>query len=106
MTDAEDKTAALLATLWVKVRPLVEERLATLDKAAAAAASVGTPAEDLRKEAASSAHKLAGSLGMYGYDEGTRVARELEVLLGGAKLDAARLSALVAELRAAVFPAA
>jgi HPt (histidine-containing phosphotransfer) domain-containing protein len=105
MTDAEDKTAALLATLWVKVRPLVEERLATLDKAAAAA-SVGTPAEDLRKEAASSAHKLAGSLGMYGYDEGTRVARELEALLGGAKPDPARLSALVAELRAAVFPAA
>jgi HPt (histidine-containing phosphotransfer) domain-containing protein len=105
MTDAEDKTAALLATLWVKIRPLVEERLATLDKAAAAA-SAGTLAEDLRKEAASSAHKLAGSLGMYGYDEGTRVARELEVLLGGAKPDAARLSALIAELRAAVFPAA
>jgi HPt (histidine-containing phosphotransfer) domain-containing protein len=105
MTDAEDKTAALLATLWVKIRPLVEERLATLDKAAAAV-SAGTPAEDLRKEAASSAHKLAGSLGMYGYDEGTRVARELEVLLGGAKPDAARLSALIAELRAAVFPAA
>jgi HPt (histidine-containing phosphotransfer) domain-containing protein len=105
MTDAEDKTAALLATLWVKIRPLVEGRLATLDKAAAAA-SAGTPAEDLRKEAASSAHKLAGSLGMYGYDEGTRVARELEVLLGGAKPDAARLSALIAELRAAVFPAA
>ena len=84
MTDAEDKTAALLATLWVKIRPLVEERLATLDKAAAAA-NAGTLAEDLRKEATSSAHKLAGSLGMYGYDEGTRVARELEVLLGGAK---------------------
>jgi hypothetical protein len=43
---------------------------------------------------------------MYGYDEGTRVARELEVLLGEVKPDAARLSALVTELRAAVFPAA
>ncbi len=51
MTDAEDKTAALLAKLWVKIRPLVEERLATLDQAAAAA-SAGTLAEDLRKEAA------------------------------------------------------
>ena len=37
MTDAEEKTAALLAKLWVKIRPLVEERLATLDEAAAAA---------------------------------------------------------------------
>jgi HPt (histidine-containing phosphotransfer) domain-containing protein len=105
MTDAEDKTAALLATLWVKIRPLLEERLATLDTAAADA-SAGTLADDLRKEAASCAHKLAGSLGMYGYDEGTRVARELEVLLGGAEPDAARLGALTVELRAAVFPVA
>jgi HPt (histidine-containing phosphotransfer) domain-containing protein len=104
MTDAEAKTAALLATLWVKIRPLVEERLATLDQAAAAA-KAGTLAEDLRKQAAGSAHKLAGSLGMYGYDEGTRVARELEVLLGEAAPDAAKLGALIQELRAAI-PAA
>ena len=83
MTDAADKTAALLAKLWVKIQPLVEERLAALDQAAAAAAA-GTLADELRKEAAGDAHKLAGSLGMYGYDEGTRVARELEVLLGEA----------------------
>ena len=50
MTDAEEKTAALLATLWVKIRPLVEERLATLDEAAAAA-KAGSLADDLRKEA-------------------------------------------------------
>ena len=57
------------------------------------------------KRPASTAHKLAGSLGMYGYDEGTRIAREIEVLLGGeATPDAARLGDLVAELRRAVFP--
>jgi HPt (histidine-containing phosphotransfer) domain-containing protein len=105
MTDAEEKTATLLAKLWVKIRPLVEERLATLDQAAAAA-KAGSLADDLRKEAGSSAHKLAGSLGMYGYDEGTRVARELEVLLGEAKPDAARLGELIAELRSVVFPVA
>jgi hypothetical protein len=105
MTDAEDKIAALLAAQWVKVRPLLEERVATLDKAAAAV-SAGMLADDLRKEAGSSAHKLAGSLGMYGYDEGTRVARELEVLLGKAAPDAVKLNKLIAELRAAVFPAA
>jgi HPt (histidine-containing phosphotransfer) domain-containing protein len=105
MTDAGDKTAALLTKLWVKVRPIVEERLDTLDKAAEAA-SAGGLGEDLRAEAAGSAHKLAGSLGMYGYDEGTRVARELEVLLGGAKPDGAKLTGLIAELRRAVLPAA
>ena len=51
------------------------------------------------------AHKLAGSLGMYGYDEGTRVARELELLLEGAAPDAERLRELAARLRRAVFPA-
>src|ERR1035437_493225 len=100
MTEAEDKTASLLAALWLRVRPIVEERLATLELAAAA-----TPlTEDLRKEAASSAHKLAGSLGMYGYDEGTRIAREIELLLHFAAPDLKRPSGLIAELRGAVFP--
>lgn len=47
---------------------------------------------------------LAGSLGMYGYDDGTRVAREVEALLGGAAPDAALLSGLIAELRRAILP--
>jgi HPt (histidine-containing phosphotransfer) domain-containing protein len=103
MTDAKDKTDALLAKLWVKIRPLVEERLLILDQAAAAALS-GALGGELRKEAAGTAHKLAGSLGMYGYDEGTRVAREIEVLLGGTAPDVAQLSRLIVDLRAAVFP--
>jgi hypothetical protein len=43
---------------------------------------------------------------MYGYDEGTRIAREMEVLLGEAAPDAARLGSLFARLRRAVFPEA
>jgi hypothetical protein len=104
MTDAKEKTDLLLAKLWLRVRPLVDERLVTLDQAAAAA-SMDSLGEDLRKEAAGSAHKLAGSLGMYGYDEGTRIAREIEVLLGGTAPDAVRLNGLIAELRNALFPA-
>jgi HPt (histidine-containing phosphotransfer) domain-containing protein len=100
---AREKTAALLAALWVKIRPMVEERLALLDAAAAAAAS-GALGETQRTEACGAAHKLAGSLGMYGYDEGTAVARKIEVLLGEAVPDAARLQALNGELRRAVFP--
>jgi HPt (histidine-containing phosphotransfer) domain-containing protein len=101
MSQAEDKTATLLATLWIKVRPLVEERLNTLDQASAAA-SAGALTDEKRKEGASSAHKLAGSLGMYGYDEGTRIARHLEQLLEGGSPDAARLSTLIAELRESI----
>ncbi len=102
MADAKDKTDALLATLWVRIQPLVEERLATLDQAAAAA-SAGTLGDELRKKAAANAHNLAGSLGMYGYDEGTRVARQLEVLLNGAAPDAVRLGGLIAELRSVLI---
>jgi chemotaxis protein histidine kinase CheA len=103
LADAGDKTATLLAVLWVRIRPIVEERFATLDEAAAAAESGSLNAE-VRGEGMSSAHKLAGSLGMYGFDEGTRIAREIEVLLGGANPDALHLSRLIAVLGAAVFP--
>jgi hypothetical protein len=103
MSDAEAKTASLLASLWVKIRPVVEERLGLLDAATAAAASGGL-GEAQRAEACSAAHKLAGSLGMYGYDEGTAVARKIEVLLGEAAPDAALLKSLNVELRRAVFP--
>ena len=103
MDDAEDKTASLLAELWMRNLPLVEERLSRIERAAADAAA-GALSEELRVEAGENAHKLAGSLGMYGYDEGTRVAREIDVLLGVAKPDAARLSGLVAKLRWSIFP--
>jgi HPt (histidine-containing phosphotransfer) domain-containing protein len=103
MTDPDEKTASLLAAVWLRNRPLVEERLALLDRAAEAAAA-GALTDELRKEACGTAHKLAGSLGMYDYDEGSRIAHEMEVLLGDSSPDAARLSILVAELRTAVFP--
>jgi hypothetical protein len=107
MTEAEtdDKTASLLAAIWRRNRPLVEERMALLERAAVDAAAGGLT-EELRKEAGGVAHKLAGSLWMYGYDEGTRIAREMEVLLGEAAPDAARLGSLFARLRRAVFPEA
>ncbi|MGP8260254.1 MAG: Hpt domain-containing protein [Acidobacteriaceae bacterium] len=103
MTDSDEKTAALLAAVWQRNRPLVEERLALLDRAAAMAGA-GTLTDELRKEACDTAHKLAGSLGMYGYDEGSRIAREMEVLLGDNSPHAARLGDLAAKLRRAIFP--
>ena len=103
MNDVQDKTAKLLAALWERNRPVVEERLATLERAAEAMAA-GALDAPLRGEAICSSHKLAGSLGMYGYDDGTRIAREIEALLTGASPCGVRLRGLVAELRTAVFP--
>jgi HPt (histidine-containing phosphotransfer) domain-containing protein len=101
MNLAEDKTSALLASLWVRNRPLIEERLTLLDRAAAAAQE-GALDVDSREEAADVAHKLAGSLGMYGYDQGTRLARQLELLLDYRSPNAAEIHRLVVELRSSL----
>jgi HPt (histidine-containing phosphotransfer) domain-containing protein len=70
----------VLAQLWKKNLPTVRERLDLLDKFGAAASS-GKLSEPTRIEALNIAHKLAGSLGMYGYQQGTEVASKMEHIL-------------------------
>ena len=70
----------VLAELWKKNLPTVHERLDLLDKFGATASS-GKIDEASRVEALSIAHKLAGSLGMYGYQQGTEVASQMERIL-------------------------
>lgn len=72
--------SAMLDELWLKFRPQIEERLSVLQEAAAALAQGNLPPE-LREEAHNTAHKLAGSLGTFGLDQGTALAREAENLL-------------------------
>lgn len=79
---AKTKTEALLKDLWRRKLPTIREHLAVL-RLASERLSEETLTAPLRSEAAISAHKLAGSLGMFGYPEGTRLARELEHLLDG-----------------------
>ena len=78
--EAAAKTSALLQALWKRNLPVLQSRLDLLDEAAAAAVA-GSLNEDLRREAAATAHMLAGSLGMFGYAEGTEIARNIEHLL-------------------------
>jgi HPt (histidine-containing phosphotransfer) domain-containing protein len=92
----------LMATLWESNLPVLRERLDLLDRAAAAA-SAGSLSPTLRKDTISIAHKLAGSLGMFGYPEGTECARRIEQhLQASVMVDASRLSKDVADMRAAV----
>jgi len=101
VSDASEKTRALLADLWRRNRPVIEERLAILDRAAAAP---GPMPEDLRAAALDVAHKLSGSLGMFGFHEGTLIARELEQLLGDPQPDASHLAHLAKQLREMLLP--
>ena len=94
-------TQQKLMEIWHRNRDQVLERLALLDRAAQA-----TPLpEPLREEATAIAHKLAGSLGMFGFAEGTRLARSLEEHLEGTHPNPAHLAALSTDLRASLFPA-
>ncbi len=105
--EAKEKTAALLAGMWKRNQPLIERRLALLERAREQALA-GSLTEESRVEAAEVAHKFAGSLGMFGLARGTEIARELEAGLDpvheGAALNVERIAALVEQLRSVLFP--
>jgi HPt (histidine-containing phosphotransfer) domain-containing protein len=93
---------AALAAIWERSRPLVRERLETVE-AAASALQAGTLDDAARQEGVRASHQLAGSLGTFGMVEGTEVARALEGELGGGP-DPARVAELSARLRALLEP--
>jgi HPt (histidine-containing phosphotransfer) domain-containing protein len=81
MTQPDNgKIEALLADLWQRHLPQLHERLDLLDKVAAEA-STGTLAEASRLEALSVAHKLSGNLGMFGHQQGSEIASQIEHIL-------------------------
>jgi HPt (histidine-containing phosphotransfer) domain-containing protein len=76
----DEKIETLLADLWQRHLPTLRERLDLLDRTASEAAS-GTLTEELRLEAHSVAHKLAGNLGMFGHQQATEIASTMEQIL-------------------------
>ncbi len=72
-----EATRKLLSALWQRNLPLLRNRCTQLEEALAAARS-NTLTPQMREEAIATAHKLAGSLGMFGYAEGTVYARRIE----------------------------
>jgi HPt (histidine-containing phosphotransfer) domain-containing protein len=97
-----DAARQLIAALWERSLPIICERLDELD-AACEASVLGALSPLLRRSAADTAHKLAGSLGMFGYPRGTDLARELEHHLeGNGSVDPATFRQLVQSLRASL----
>lgn len=94
----ENKIDDLLTSLWERGLPVLRERLNLLDRTAIAA-KAGDMDEALRVEAVGIAHKLAGSLGMFGYDRGTDISRQIEQMLAVPAAASEHLAALVSELR-------
>ena len=71
-----------IAAIWAEARPRVMGRVDVL-RSAADAALAGDLDEARLAEAVGEAHKLAGSLGMFGFSEGSRVAARIEQALDG-----------------------
>ena len=98
-TRPGDVARELISALWERSVPLLTDRLNGLDIACEAAV-LGRLSPIMRRGAADTAHKLAGSLGMFGYPRGTELAREIEHLLeNDGVVDAGLLRDLVMELR-------
>ena len=85
MNDDEgrrERMAAAAAAAWIESRPRIMARVAVL-QAAAAALQAGRLEIEMRRDAGAEAHKLAGSLGMFGFPDGSVLAHEIEQLLEG-----------------------
>jgi len=74
--------SAAAAAAWDEARPRIMGRLAALEAVAAAVRS-GPLDDEMRRSAEGEAHKLAGSLGMFGFTLGGEIAREIEERLEG-----------------------
>lgn len=79
--DPPQRMAAAVAEIWQRTKSVSLERVTFLEQTVAAL-KAGTLSEDLRQKAVQNAHKLVGSLGTFGFDEGSRLAQQLEVLFG------------------------
>lgn len=101
MTDPAAIIAARLEQLWRTSRPIIQERVAILQTAHdTLTRSPEDP--DARSNGREAAHKLAGTLGMFGLPRGSELASEIETLLRNESQltteEVAALGSLIAEL--------
>jgi diguanylate cyclase (GGDEF)-like protein len=101
-SSAEQRTAAAVAAMWQRFQAPILERVAVIEQATAALLQDHLN-EALRERAFHEAHRLAGSVGTFGFAEGSRLAREAEHLLQRpdalGPAEALRLADLVSKLR-------
>ncbi|MFB2937117.1 response regulator [Aerosakkonemataceae cyanobacterium BLCC-F154] len=101
--DYRQRVEAATSKVWEKFQGKMLGQIATLGEAAAALTD-GTLTDELQQQAKHEAHKLAGSLGIFGFMEGSRLAKELEELL---QLDYLQLEAeqvrRISELATAIY---
>jgi DNA-binding response OmpR family regulator len=76
-SSIQQQTRAALGEVWEKFKGQSSARVAVLEQATTALLE-STLGDELRQKAQQAAHKLAGALGVFGFAEGSRLAREIE----------------------------
>ena len=77
--EVEQRAVAVAAGIWGQTKEKFSQRVAVVEQATQALLA-DTLGNELRQEAERAAHKLAGSLGMFNFDQGSKLAREIEQL--------------------------
>ena len=101
----KQKRSTVITQTWLKFKDAAFERLADLENFAKALVEEPVNPE-IHTQAKSSAHKLGGSLGCFGFPEGSKIAKQLEQLLDNDSIETADpkqvtelISALYTELQ-------
>jgi HPt (histidine-containing phosphotransfer) domain-containing protein len=94
--EAIARTKELLKQLWEQHKPTVFERLEVLERVSADALKMDAAALE---EARSAAHKLAGALGTFGFQQATDWARDSEQIFMKGHLDSADQARLMENAR-------
>ncbi len=102
-TSPKQDLQGALSQIWEKFKDKIFARVDILEQAATDLLE-GTLSDDRRRQAEREAHKLAGSVGTFGFIRGSRLAREMEQMLEAGKPlgsnEALQLSEMVVALRA------
>lgn len=77
--SSEAQTTNGIIRIWQQVKETVDRRVTVLEQAVTLLLH-NQLSDELRRQAEQEAHKLAGSLGMFGADESSRLAQEIEPL--------------------------
>jgi diguanylate cyclase (GGDEF)-like protein len=102
VSGEDDAMKLAMRGIWERSRDVIMGRVVVLE-AAVLALLAGNLTAESRRQAEREAHKLAGTVGTFGFDEASILAREAEDLLAGAEpigpSDTVRLSNLAAQIR-------
>ncbi|MDJ0647414.1 MAG: response regulator [Xenococcaceae cyanobacterium MO_188.B19] len=100
--EIEQQALAATTELWQRIKHKLESRIAAIERATDVVCQDNLT-DEFRQQAITEAHKLAGSLGIFDLDEGSRLAREIEQILQQPQplnqLQKQSLSALLIALR-------